>query len=313
MVGAVDIVGSVLAFVPQTEGAAQDLRVLGPSRWRRDLLALRRAGFTAVDLVDGWLPVPDLTASELGDLGGILAEVGLPARGLSVSRCSVIEPGLGAANVEYTLRAVDAAAALGIPVLEVGFHPRLDDRSAGVLFWEVASRADDRSDKTWDLAARRLREVCGHAAGAGLQVSVELYEDSLVCTAADVVRLIATVDAPNLGVNPDLGNTFRSATPQREPWLVTLRGSLAHMNYWHLKNYLRSSGSPTGPFTVAPTALGHGMIDYRLAVGEVLASGYSGPFVIEHYGGDALGQQQRGRRHLENLLAELYQEREDLR
>lgn len=302
---AVEIVGSVLALATQTPEAAIDRRGLGPRRWRAELAGLRRAGFTVVDLVDGWLPLPDMTASELDDFGAVLAELGLRARGLNVSRCSVIDPERGSEFLEYTLRAVETTAALGLPVLSVGFHPQLSERHRGVMFWEVPSAADDRSDATWQLATERIAAVCAHAAERGLQISVELYEDSLVCTAADAQRLLDSVAAPNLGVNPDLGNTYRSATPQREPWLTTLRGCLPHLNYWHLKNYARHSASPQGPFSVVPTALGDGGIDYRIAVGEVLASGYTGPFVIEHYGGDALWMQERGRIYLERLVDDL--------
>lgn len=89
----------------------------------------------------------------------------------------------------------------------------------------MPARADDRSELTWTSAAERLARVCAYAAKRELQVSVEMYEDSLLCTAADVEQLMARVPAPNLGVNPDPGNTYRSATPQREPWLDTLRGA----------------------------------------------------------------------------------------
>lgn len=300
----VEIVGSVLALADQSAGASTDRRGIGPLRWRQELRQLRRAGFHLVDLVDAWLPFLDLTKTELDDLGAVLDEVGLQARGLSVSRISLIEPGLGDDNLELTLRAVDIAAALEVPTLEIGFHPRLDERSDGIWFWEVPPRADDRSEQTWALAAERLGNVCDRAHERGLQVSVDLYEDSLVSTSADVARLMALVPATNLGVNPDLGNTYRSATPQKEPWLQTLTGAVPHMNYWHLKNYTRSSAGRQGPFAVAPTALGEGDIDYRLALRTVLDGGYRGPLVVEHYGGDALGMQEQGRVYLERLIVD---------
>lgn len=299
--------GSVLALTAQTPGAMVTRRADGARAWRSELARLARAGFDAVDLVDGWLPYPRLSGAELADLGGALTDVRLTATGLGVTRCSVIDPDAGVANLEYSLRAVDAAATLGIPVIGIGLHPRLrpDQQDGSSWFWEPPSTPDDRSPATWDLAADRVRTICGYAGQRGVAVSVELYEDSLVCTAADVAQLLARIDAPNLGVNPDLGNTYRSATPQREHWLVTLRGSIPSMNYWHLKNYTRSSPGGRGPFAVAPTALGEGDIDYRLAVGEVLRSGYPGPLIVEHYGGDALWMQQRGRDYLEALLDDL--------
>ena len=304
----VEVVGSTLALATQTAGAAVDRRGQGAHRWRTELSRLRRAGFSAIDLVDGWLPFPDMSDDELDDLGSVLDEVQLSARGLSVTRASLIDRERGNAHLERTLHAVEVAATLGVPVLEIGFHPRLDDRSDGVWFWEVPLPADDRSDATWNLAVERMSSVCARAAELGVQINVELYEDTLVSTGADAARLVSSVGHDNLGVNPDLGNTYRSATPQRESWLTTLRGCLPYMTYWHLKNYTRSSASRQGPFAVSPTALGEGDIDYRLAVGEVLESGYRGPFVLEHYGGDALWMQERGRLYLDRLIGDWFSE-----
>ena len=309
-VAGVEIVGSVLALADQSAGARTDRRGAGPRLWRTELARLRRAGFTTVDLVDGWLPFLELDRAELAELRTVLDEVGLQPRGLSVTRISLVEPGRGEANLELTLQAVEVADTLGVSTVELGFHPRLDERSAGIWFWEVPARADDRSELTWTSAAERLAKVCAYAATRELQVSVELYEDSLLCTAADVEQLMARVRAPNLGVNPDLGNTYRSATPQREPWLDTLRGAAAHMNYWHVKNYTRSSAFPNGPFAVAPTALASGDLDYRLALRTVLEAGYRGPIVVEHYGGDALRMQELGRIYLERLLADWAEEQQ---
>ena len=302
--------GSVLALTDQTPGAASGNPLRGgPRQWRRELGRLARAGFPAVDLTDGWLPVPGLSASELEQLGEVLSEVGVEALGLNVSRHSLIDPERAQEHLDYSMRSVDAAAALGIPLLGVGFHPRLVEAQRGhQMFWEVAVPPDDRSDETWAAATDRLRELCTYAAGRGIEISIEIYEDTLVSTAADMDRIVTAVGAPNLGINPDLGNTYRSATPQRETWLTTLRGAIPHMDFWHVKNYTRASLSPQGPFAVAPTTLGTGGIDYRLGVKEVLAGGFRGPFVVEHYGGDAVEMQRLGREYLVRLLDELLEE-----
>lgn len=309
--GSVVVAGSVLALTDQTPGAGDgDPNRGGPTRWRRELGRLVTAGFTEIDLTDGWLPVPTMAAGELETLGNVLADAGVRALGLNVSRHSLIDPERSDEHLEYSLRSVDAAVALGIPLLGVGFHPRLVEAQRRTqMFWEVAVPPDDRADATWDLAADRLRQLCAYAADHGVQISIEIYEDTLVSTAADMDRIIGAVGASNLGINPDLGNTYRSATPQRETWLTTLRGAIPHMDYWHVKNYTRASPTPDGPFVVAPTTLGTGGIDYRLGVAEVLAGGYRGPFVVEHYGGDAVDMQRQGRDYLLRLLDELREER----
>lgn len=297
------IVGSVLALCAQTPGAA---RSSGPIAWRNELRQLKRSGFSTVDLLDNWLPFAEMTETELDTFADILDDLGLVASGLGTSRRSLIDPQRGVENLEYTLRIVRAASTLGLSNVGLGFHPALIPAQKEVTaFWEHQGPADDRTEENWDLATQRVAAVCDLSEDLGIDVNVELYEDSLCCTAGDVQRLMSGVSRQNFGINPDLGNIIRAASPVRESWLTTFRGCLPHMSYWHLKNYTRSSPSPIGPFAVAPTALGEGAIDYRLAVREALIAGYEGPFVIEHYGGDALWMQEQGRRYLERLLGEL--------
>lgn len=306
------VVGSVLALCSQTPGARREA---GPLGWRRELRRLRHCGFSRVDLLDSWLPFAYLPQEDIEDFGSILAELGLTPTCLGTSRRSLIDPDRGEANLDYTLRIVDVADRLGIARVGVGFHPALlDAQRDSAEFWEHAGPADDRSDENWERAAQRLAAVCDAAARRQIEVNIELYEDSLLCTSADAARLTSAVDRVNLGVNPDLGNLIRAVTPLREPWLATFRGCLPHMTYWHLKNYTRSTPSPSGPFVVGPTSLGEGTIDYRLAVREALESGYRGPFVVEHYGGDALGMQERGAEYLRRLINDVQnEEREESR
>lgn len=303
------IVGSVLALCVQTPGAR---RRSGQTSWRNGLRQLKRSGFDRVDLLDNWLPFADITESEVDDFGNILADLGLTATGLGTSRRSLIDPQLSTENLDYTLRIVEVASRLGLRHVGLGFHPALiEAQKKSTAFWEHPGPPDDRTSENWDRATERLSIVCDFAAARGVDVNIELYEDSLFCTAADATRLTEAVDRKNFGINPDLGNIIRAATPLREPWLVTFRGCVDHMTYWHLKNYTRSTPSQGGPFAVAATALGDGTIDYRLAVTEALRAGYAGPFVIEHYGGDALWMQERGRRYLERLLEDLRQDSEE--
>ena len=300
------IVGSVLALCTQTPGAR---RGTGATAWRNELAQLRRSGFSRVDLLDSWLPFAELTTSEIDDLGNILAELGLTAACLGTSRRSLIHPENGEANLEYTLRIVEVADRLGLSRVGVGFHPALlDVQRTSAQFWEHAGPPDERTDENWGTAAQRLGVVCDSAASRGIDVNIELYEDSLFCTSHDAARLMAAVGRSNCGVNPDLGNLIRSVTPMRESWLDTFRGCVPHMTYWHLKNYSRSTPAPGGPFSVAPTALGDGAIDYRLAVREAVRGGYAGPFVVEHYGGDALWMQERGAEYLRRLVNDVREE-----
>ncbi len=303
-----EVVGSALALAPQQPGADRAVREGGPQLWRRQLRRLQRAGFTALDVPDGWLPLVEMTSAERADLASVMDELGLVGRGLNVTRCSVVDPVFGEANTQRLLAAVDVVAELGWGLLGVGFHPRLrPDQGWPLVFWESPATPDDLGEETRVLAAERLRRVAARAAEVGVQVSVEMYEETLAATGADAVRLVHDVGAPNLGINPDLGNLHRTARPEREHWLDTVRAVAPHMDYWHLKDCVRAHVAG-GPPAVVPTPLGQGQVDYRLAITEAVAGGYRGALVVEHYGGDAVWVQELGRRYLERLLEDLADE-----
>lgn len=276
----------------------------GPAGWEPELQRLERGGFAAFDLVDAWLRVDRLTPRELAALRGVADGVGLTIAGVSVIRASVIDPRHGEANLERTLRALDAAAALGAGVVGVGFHRPLQGRQLEAPFWMVPHPEDDASDANVALAARRLGVVCDRAAALGLDVALELHESTLLDRSSRVLALLDAVGADNLGVNLDIGNLIRTPFPPAEPWRETAERLAPHVNYWHLKNYVRLEDA-SGSALTAPCPLGDGELDYRWAVATVLAAGYRGPLCIEHYGGDALWAMTRGREYLDALLAEL--------
>jgi sugar phosphate isomerase/epimerase len=129
-------------------------------------------------------------------------------------------------------------------------------------------------------------------------------------TGASAVYIVESVGVPNLGLNPDLANLYRSPNPQAETWIETLERCAPMMNYWHVKNFARV---PLGDVDVAisfPTALGSGDINYRAALETVAAYGYGGPICIEHYGGDAVSAQRDGLRYMTELLDDMDSERE---
>jgi sugar phosphate isomerase/epimerase len=290
------IAGSTLALGTAPEGDR--------SAWRAGLDRVARCGFAAVDLVDSWLRLDRLDDDGLSDLRGALAGAGLAVAGVSVIRSSVIDPVDGPANVERTLRAVDAAAALGAPVISIGFHRPLRGAQLDGPFWLVPHPEDAADDAAFARAAGRLGVVCDRARAHEMQVALELHESTLLDRSARVLRLIAETGADNLGVNLDVGNLVRVPGSPAEPWTETVIRLAGHVTYWHLKNYLRVGHPAGGPVASAICPLGDGEIDYRWALREVLGAGFRGPLVVEHYGGDALWSMSEGRRYLETVLAQ---------
>jgi sugar phosphate isomerase/epimerase len=267
-----------------------------PERWVPDLAEVAYEGFTAVDLTDSWLRVGDLAPARRAELVDALRHVGLEPVAVSAIRRSVIDPADGADNLAYSHRTIDAAAELGCTVVSVGLHrPLTEAQRRALWFWTVDGPRDDPED--WGLAVARLRELGEHAASVGLALSLEMYEDTLLGTAASAVRLVRDVDHPAVGLNPDLGNLYRLR--EIEPFLAAVEACAPHANYWHVKSYARHED----PVVAVPAPMYAGSMNWRAAIKTAVALGYDAPFCVEHYGGDGLAVMAANQQYLRRLLA----------
>lgn len=278
--------------------------------WLETLTEVRSVGFHAVDLTDSWIKPANLSPGRLGEFKEALRASGVSAPVLSVVRTSVLDPVHGAANFDYTLRSIPAAAELGAGTLSLGLHQALTPAQRERLwFWTVEGAGDPPGDtETWHLAVQRFREIGRRAAEHGMLVSLELYEDTYLGTADSAVRLIEDIGLANVGINPDIGNLVRLHRPI-ESWQEILHKTLPYTNYWQVKNYFRDENPDTGSITTNPAPLELGFINYRHAVREALAAGFNGVFCCEHYGGDGLGVSAMNQRYLRTLLESALQTR----
>ena len=69
-----------------------------------------------------------------------------------------------------------------------------------------------------------------------------------------------------------------------------------------MKNYFRLEDSTSGTVMTAPAPMDLGVIDYRYAVHEAIASGFRGAFCTEHYGGDGLSVSAVNREYIRRIL-----------
>lgn len=289
------VAAAMLPFPPSHDAPADT--------WLDQLAEVAYEGLTAVDLTDSWVRVGDLEPVRRDELVDALRLAGTRPVAVSAIRRSVIDPVDGDANLAYSHRTIDAAAALGCSVVSVGLHrPLTPAQREPLWFWTVDGPRDDTSPETWDLAVRRLRELGQHAADVGLELSLEMYEDTLLGSAEQAVRLVTDIDHPAVGLNPDLGNLFRLHR-QVEPFQAAVEATLPHANYWHVKSYHRDEDPRTGQVTAVPAPMYAGSVDYRRAVRTAVEVGFRGPFCVEHYGGDGLSVMAENERYLRRLLA----------
>ena len=296
-------VAAALLQFPGTKPDGTSVQDEPAEGWAQTLREVRNVGFDAVDLTDSWLKPADLPAHRLAEFKDVLSATGLAAPVLSIVRTSVVDPVAGAANFDYTLRSIEAAAELGVGTLSLGLHQQLTPAQRQRLwFWTAEGAGDPPGDAdTWQLAVQRFREIGRRAADYGMLVSLELYEDTYLGTADSAVRLIEDIGLANVGINPDIGNLVRLHRPI-ERWQEILHKTLPYTNYWQVKNYFRDENPDTGSVTSSPAPLELGFINYRQAIREALSTGFNGVFCCEHYGGDGLGVSAMNQRYLRTLL-----------
>ncbi len=295
------IAAAMLPFAAVT-ASGTPVQDASPQVWSSALAEVAAQGFTDIDLTDSWVRPGDLDAGRLDDLKSVIADAGLRPVALSAIRRSVIDPSGAADNLAYSHRTLEAAAALGCSVVSVGlYRPLTEAQRAALWFWTVPGPRDSDDADSWQLAVSRLRELGDHAGSVGLQLSLEMYEDTLLGTAAGAVALVEDIASEHVGLNPDLGNLYRLHRPV-QPFLEALALCLPVTNYWHVKSYYRLEDAATGVMMSVPAPMDSGSMNYRRAVKMALAEGFSGGFCVEHYGGDGLAVMARNRDYLRGLL-----------
>ncbi len=274
-----------------------------PQVWVDDLSEVAFEGFTDVDLTDAWVKIGDLSPERLSELAEALRRTGLRPVAVSAIRRSVIDPETAQDNLDYSHRTIDAAAALGSQVVSVGLHrPLLPEQKKAFWFWTAPGPVDATDEATWEQAVTRLRELGQHAADKGLELSLEMYEDTLLGSAESAVRLVQDIAHPAVGLNPDLGNLFRLHRPV-EDFAAAVAACMPHANYWHVKSYFRDEEPGATSVTALPAPMELGSVNYREAVRLAVQVGFDGPFCVEHYGGDGLSVSATNARYLRKLLA----------
>jgi sugar phosphate isomerase/epimerase len=286
------------AVTPQGE-LVQDQ---GADEWAVSLQEVAEAGFTHFDPTDSWLRIADLSEARLEEFLKTVKQVGLSIPAVTTARRSVIDPEHGEEYLAYGHRVLDTAAGIGATVVSFGFLQALTPAQKEALwFWTVPGPKNPDDPVVWKLAVTRLQELGRHAEAVGVDIALEMYEDTYLGTADSAVAIVRDINNPRVGLNPDWGNLQRLLRPV-ERWEMMAEKTLPYAKYWHIKNYFRSEDAATGNIVSAPAPLEFGVINYRKAVRMAIEAGYQAPFYVEHYGGDGLSVSATNREYLRRIL-----------
>jgi sugar phosphate isomerase/epimerase len=280
-------------------GSVQDQSV---EEWAATLADVVDAGFTELDPTDSWLRLADLSPARLDAFMELAGSLGLTVPAISTSRRSVIDERHGDEYLAYGHRVIDAAKAVGASAVSFGlFEPLTDEQKKALWFWTVDGARNPDDPAIWRKAVERIRELGRHAEELGIEVSLEMYEDTYLGTADSSVRFVEEVGLPNVGINADLGNLIRLHRPV-EHWQVMMEKVAPFAKYWHVKNYTRTEDPRTDVIVTHPAPLETGIVNYRTAIRMALAHGFRSAFLCEHYGGDGLSVSATNRDYLRRIL-----------
>ncbi|MGJ9494640.1 sugar phosphate isomerase/epimerase family protein [Actinotignum sp. GS-2025a] len=292
-------IAAKMNFGSRTE-TGEDIATAPLSVWEDQLLQVKELGFSAIDPMDDWVPLVDLPEKRFASFRDICRDLDLSIPAISVGRRSVVDVRNGDANLAFVHDLIDRGHELGAQVINIGFMEALTPAQEKALwFWLAPGHVCDPQLRP--LAIERVRELARHAGQYGMQISLEMYEDTYVGTHDGAVRFVRDIDRDNVGLNPDIGNLIRLHRPMPS-YQEMFDAVLPYANYWHIKNYIRDEDPETGTYMSAPVPLESGLINYRAVIRQGLRGGFTGAFMVEHYGSDWLGVGATNARYIRQVL-----------
>jgi sugar phosphate isomerase/epimerase len=207
----------------------------------------------------------------------VLADLEVP---YLIHRIVFAEPGGSPADVARARRTIDAAAALGTPLVYMTTGP------AGPLPWEEAC----------DRFVDAFGPLAEHAAGAGVRLAVETTNPQF----ADIDFLHTFAATLELAERAGLAICFDVHAAWTEPRLAAnIARAADRLALVQVSDYV------PGTRALDRSVPGDGVIPLERILGAVLATGYDGPIDLELFGArteDPMHAIERGLAYLDALL-----------
>ncbi len=271
---------------------------------RRQFLAkVKEIGFDGIEL-----PAMNLADAAVDTLRAELEDAGVPCVAIRGGG-GAAHPRVAAANKKRMEEAVRFAAKIGASVVNstVTTPPR-DPGGKGTYRGESVSQGSSRYAITTDYehTANAVTDVAKIAADLGVEISIEVHQNSIADNSWSALHLLELIDASNVGINPDLGNIYWTYDIPEESCEEAIVALAPHVNYWHCKSLCRVHIPDLEKAIYVQVPLPDGEIDYRFAIAALLDAGYEGYLAIEGVrDGDAFHQDGRSVAYVKSLLAEL--------
>ena len=269
------------------------------------LKKVRSLGFEGVEL--SYDEVDKHDERGIGDLAKELSDAGLPCLAIRGGG-GMHNPRVAVKNRQVLEKAVRVANALGATVVNMtSGSPTIPGKPGSFVGDTVSQNSSrDASEADYQITAKGIAEVADIAAGLGIDISIEVHQNTIADNIWSSIHLLEMIDRSNVGLNPDLGNVYWCYDVPEQTSEAAIVALAPHANYWHCKNLIRVHIPENEHSIFIRKPLPDGEIDYRFAISAMLAANYQGYLAVEGMQlGDRLTADGRSVEYVKNLIAEL--------
>ncbi len=277
------------------------------------LKKVKDIGFDALEVGAEVIEKTGGSERQVKEFGKRLAGAGLPI-GCVRAGGTLTDAKHGPRNREHQMKAIQFAGwtgaevvngALSAPSRYPGNPP--GSRPGSNSGWPV-SQDSSREAMQYDFEAlaRAFQSACDRAANWGVNISVEVHQNSLVDNSWSGALIHKQVDRKNFGLNPDLGNVYWTYDVPEESCDDSIKKLATISVYWHCKNLMRVYHPENERSVFLRVPLPDGEIDYRFAMSAMHGAGYKGYMAIEGaWAGDQFYGDQKSLDYSKAIWAEL--------
>ena len=269
---------------------------------------IREIGFEAVELGVDMVGGQDAAEGPVTDLRRELEDYGTPCVAVRGGG-GVSQPNTAAHNRLMLDRTVDVASWLGAGIVNIttSTPPRNPDM-VGAFVGDPVSQGGSRmaSSDDFERTAAALREVGARAGGLGIDVTIEVHQQSITDNSWSTLHMLDLIDSPHVFANPDLGNVYWCYDIPEESTEDAIAALAPRSKYWHCKNLQRVHIPENEHSIFIRVPLPDGEIDYRFAISAMHDAEFDGYLAVEGMTqGDQITNDRRSLEYVKQLLREV--------
>ena len=269
---------------------------------------IREIGFEAVELGVDMVGGPDAAEGPVTDLRRELEDYGTPCVAVRGGG-GVSQPNAAAHNRLMLDKTVDVASWLGAGIVNIttSTPPRNPDM-VGAFVGDPVSQGGSRmaSSDDFERTAAALREVGSRAGNLGIDVTIEVHQQSITDNSWSTLHMLNLIDSPHVFANPDLGNVYWCYDIPEESTEDAIAALAPRSKYWHCKNLQRVHIPENEHSIFIRVPLPDGEIDYRFAISAMHDAGFDGYLAVEGMTqGDQITNDRRSLEYVKQLLREV--------